>query len=294
MASSKTKGREVTTLISGVCYSAASLDISGQNVLLSCPDAAELHLLDPGRGSTTCIARLGPGHIAGAGQDPDGRQLYVADMGSAAVMQVVEAEEGKEGKGGDPEVKEFVTDYEGVEFAGPNSICFSSSGAMYFTDSGPLGESTLENPVGSCFCIAKSEDGKEQVLKPLALKCLAHPAGMAISANDKAIYIAETLNNRILRFVEVPAGVWQLHVYCQLSGRMGPRALACGPDGTLYVGRFESRECSSTGIITVLDPEGRFVEDIEVPGAEITGVALVGNSLIVTEQSTESVYSIAL
>ena len=221
--------------------------------------------------------------------DSTGR-IYIADAAMRAVTQVTE-----DGN------KEFVKEYEGKTFCGPNSLAFGPDGSMYFTDSGPLGETTLQNSSGSCFCITmlpKGDEG-EQILKPLVHECLAHPSGIAVSPGGKNIYVSEMLCNRVLRLFEYPAGVWQTSVYYQFSGKVGPSGLACGSDGTLYVGRFEPSTCAlpgAVGIVSVISPNGTIVRDIVVPGPSVEGVALSDDEtcLYVSEASTKCVYKVAL
>lgn len=64
----------------------------------------------------------------------DGGAVYVADFAHTAVLSVNE----------DGTQEGVVKEYEGETFKGPNSIIFDSRGNMYFTDSGPLGETTLQ------------------------------------------------------------------------------------------------------------------------------------------------------
>ncbi len=70
---------------------------------------------------------------------------------------------------------------------GPSSLAFDAEGALYFTDSGPLGESTLQSPNGSCYVISGPPGG--QILRPLARDCLAHPCGVAV-ASSGAVYVS--------------------------------------------------------------------------------------------------------
>ena len=278
-------------IVTGTRFSSARATARG--VLLAAPDTGEVHLLEPKAGNATrVVANLAGGQVSGAAYDNEGANLYVADLAHAAVLLVVEPEEAKEGKGAEAEVEEFVKDYEGEGMVGPNSVCCGPDGSLFFTDSGPLGETTLQNPGGSCFCISQSYG--EQILKPLALHCLAHPSGIAISADGNSLFVSETLKNRVLRFVQHPKGIWQLSVYHQFSGRMGPMGLACAEDGTVYVARFESRACATEGIVSVIRPGGGLAEDIVVPGPEVTGVALSGGQLFVTEASTKSVYQVSV
>jgi len=51
---------------------------------------------------------------------------------------------------------------------------------LYFTDSGPWGETSIENPKGSVFVI----DIEAGIIRPLALNCLAFPTGLALANED--------------------------------------------------------------------------------------------------------------
>ncbi len=181
-----------------------------------------------------------------------------------------------------------------VVLQGPSSLAFDSKGSLYFTDSGPLGETSLSSPLGSCFVIS----AKGQILRPLARHSLAHPCGIAVTPDGNIVcvcgvcaevavvspcqgrallappppppgvlfgvrvlwstigvavlccwpvlccgggprYVAEMMANRVLRFVQRPAGVFHSSVFYQFSGRMGPSALCCDSEGTLYVARYD-------------------------------------------------------
>jgi len=194
------------------------------------------------------------------------------------------------------ELSEFVREYEGEPFMGPNTMVFDDKSNVYFTDSGPLGESTLSNPKGSVYVV----DGPQQLLRPLAHACLAHPCGIALSANQEAVYVAETLANRVLRFVQSPPGVHHMSVFHQFSGMLGPTALACDPaTGNLYVARFDFKGCSDEGCIVVLSPKGVELRVLPLPAPEISGIAIEnpgaggpGVTLIVTEASTNALYRV--
>ena len=72
---------------------------------------------------------------------------------------------------------------------GPNDLCFGSSGALYFTDPG-LSLSEHEGAVYR-YCLRTDE------LTCLA-SGLAFPNGLAVSADEKELYVAETDTSRIL------------------------------------------------------------------------------------------------
>ena len=96
---------------------------------------------------------------------------------------------------------------------------------LFFTDSGPLGESSLESPCGSIFAI----DLSVSMLKPVIFAKLAHPCGLTLSPSENALFVAETLKNRILRVVIHSSGVYHTSVFHQFSGRLGPTAIAMSP-----------------------------------------------------------------
>ena len=171
-------------------------------------------------------------------------------------------------------------------------VLSEKNNALFFTDSGPLGESSLENPTGSIFAI----DLAVSMLKPILYGKLAHPCGLALSPNENVIYVAETLANRILRVVIHSSGVYHTSVFHQFSGRLGPTALAVSPDGKIYAARFDFTEVSKNGIITVLNTDGEVDDELLVNDCpEITGLyfsKVQDDILYATECSTNSLLKI--
>lgn len=142
---------------------------------------------------------------------------------------------------------------------------------IFFTDSGPFGETSIENPKGSVFMV--DLDASDVKAIGLALRCLAHPSGLALSHDEKMLYVSETCNNRIIRFVLMNQGVYSFSVYHQFIGRFGPMALVVSQSDLLYVSRFEFAHLTDIGIISVLNPQGQLVENIVMFGApEVSGM----------------------
>jgi sugar lactone lactonase YvrE len=74
-----------------------------------------------------------------------------------------------------------------VPLEGPNSIILSNkTGNIFFTDSGPFGENVAPNGKGSVFVI----DMQQQSIRPLALRCLQGPSGLAFANDEKVIFVA--------------------------------------------------------------------------------------------------------
>lgn len=167
---------------------------------------------------------------------------------------------------------------------------------MYFTDSGPFGETGLCAPRGSVFMVGSP--AQERILRPIALDCLAYPTGLALSPSETAVYVCEQAANRILRFVQRPAGVYHATVFYQFSGRLGPASIVCdhGRGGLLYVARPELPDLTEKGLISVLSPDGELLRDLEVPGPEVTSLALSpdGKYLYFADSTANKVFRILL
>ena len=147
------------------------------------------------------------------------------------------------------EITPVIKDFDGNALRGPNSMVLSEKqNSLFFTDSGPLGETNLENPNGSIFAI----DLGVSMLKPILYGKLAHPCGLALNPDENILYVAETLANRILRVVIHSSGVYYTSVFHQFSGRLGPTAIAVSPQGRLFVARFDYSEANKNGLISVL------------------------------------------
>jgi sugar lactone lactonase YvrE len=212
---------------------------------------------------------------------------FVCDAAHQAIFRIIrdETEDGMQRQ----EIEPYVREYEQSQFLGPNSLCLSrQTGMLYFTDSGPFGETSLQNPRGSVFAISPST----QLLIPLCLNTLAHPCGLALSPDEKNIYVAETAMNRILRFSQHPPQVFHCSVFHQLAGRFGPTAIAVSANGDLFVAHFDFAENTESGRVVVINRDGEVTGYITVPGPEITGLCVTPDqrNLIVTERSTTSIY----
>jgi sugar lactone lactonase YvrE len=166
------------------------------------------------------------------------------------------------------EITTLVKDYEGAPLAGPNMLTYSDYlNTLFFTDSGPLGCTSFENPKGSVFSI----DFEINALKPLAYKCLAYPTGIAVSEQGY-VYVSETCKNRIIRFVRNASGTYNYSAFYQFSGKFGPTAISFG-NGLMFVSRFDFN--SPNGMISVLSQKGELMNDIVVDGlSEITGLCI--------------------
>ena len=108
------------------------------------------------------------------------------------------------------EITPVIKDFDGNALKGPNSMILSEkNNALFFTDSGPLGDSSLESPEGSLFVI----DLQSSKLIPIIHQKLAFPWGLAISNEENILYVAEFYQNRILRIVIHSNGTYHSSVF---------------------------------------------------------------------------------
>ena len=255
---------------------------------LTCPFIGEnslLHVITSGSGEVLEIAKTGSMRkIHGTGGQLSGAMfqngtLYMADFAHGAVLS---------NGNGDQEL--VVGVYEDRPLKGPNSIIKSEDGSIFFTDSGPLGETGIHNPQGSLFTITGKPS--EQVLKPLSYNNLAYPTGVAYYKG--MLFVAEQMNNRVLRFYQEPEGVFHGSVFYQNSGGVGPSSVAVDNEGTLYVGIYETSAAKSTGTVLIINKDGNLEGTVVTDGAEVTGVCLDGRELIITERSTGSIQKVGV
>ena len=207
------------------------------------------------------------------------KMMYVTDFAHGAVLAIQGEQQ-----------EEIVTVYEDKPLKGPNSIAIDSSGTIYFSDSGPLGETGLHNSTGSLFMINNSAAG--QILKPISLENLAYPSGIALSPSGRILYVTEMMTNRILRFFQKPDGVFHGSVFYQNTGGVGPSCITVDKDGKIYIGIYDIKEATSDGTVLVLDKIGKLINTIITKGPEVSGLIILKNTLYITEKTTGSIQQV--
>ncbi len=60
-----------------------------------------------------------------------------------------------------------------------------------------------------------------------------------IPCNYFCSYVAEMMNNRLLRYFERPEGVYHGSVFYQFSGGIGPSGVTVDKDGNIYVAQYD-------------------------------------------------------
>lgn len=207
---------------------------------------------------------------AGLAFHPDGT-LWVADEGDDIHGLLRITPDGT----GEIAVNSFM----GKPLNGANDLVFDRNGVLYFSD--PWG-SNAENPVGGFY--RYFPDGRlEQIQWGLAF-----PNGVALNADESAVYLAETFRNRILRYeLNSDGTIEPAEHWADTSIPSGPDGMAFDSLGNLFVAHYNA------GQVDVFDPSGTMVDVIKVPGNCPTNVAFGGpdrRHLVVTEIDSQSVY----
>ncbi|HLL49578.1 MAG TPA: SMP-30/gluconolactonase/LRE family protein [Thermomicrobiales bacterium] len=173
----------------------------------------------------------------------------------------------------------LVNEYEGQRLNGANDLVFDSSGVLYFSD--PW-RSSADNPIGGFYRLFPNGT-LERIDHGLAF-----PNGVALSANGDAAYLAETYRNRILRYpIEPDGAIGAREDFAILPGGEGPDGMAFDQAGNLYVAHYGG------GQVAVFGPSGEMIDEIPVPGAQVTNVAFGGadrRALVITDVATASLY----
>jgi len=209
----------------------------------------------------------------------DRNEMIICDPSSQALLTT----------GSENKTSILCNEYESESFRGPSHCIMDSKGCKYFTDGGPLGDTSLQSPKGSLFII-----NNQGILRPLAFKCLAQPTDLVFSPNEKCLYVLEMLKNRILRFVETNNGTWIYSVFYQFNGAVGPSGIDIDSEGNLFVTRFEHKGLNTSGYLSVIEPSGKLVTEIETAAPEVTGITYNKhtNMIYITEVSTNSIFQI--
>lgn len=208
---------------------------------------------------------------AGLAVDQDG-SLWVADEGDH-IHGLLRIDR-------DGSSRVVIDSYEGSSLNGANDLIFAADGSVFFSD--PWG-SSAETPIGGFYRLRR--DGRLDRLD----SGLAFPNGVALSPDERYVYLAETYRTRILRYELRPDGhVGPKEEWAQTGPPSGPDGMAVDIDGFLYCAHYGG------GRIDVFAPDGGLVEVIPVPGANPTNCAFGGpdnRTLFVTEVETGSIYS---
>jgi gluconolactonase len=236
-------------------------------------------------GGVTVVAELGGGPN-GAAIGPDGR-CYVCNNGGFSWHEapngaLVPAGTPADYRGGsiqavDLKTGAFETLYthcDGEMIKGPNDLAFDSTGGFWFSDNGKRYARTED--VGAVY-YAKPDGGfiSEQVYPT------SHANGVALSPDEKTLYMAETMHGRVKQFRLTEPGRAIVP-----EGLLNPEPILYGaPHYDLYDSmavEANGNLCVATlsrGGISVISPGGDLVDFVALPDPAVTNIAFGGDDM---------------
>lgn len=160
-------------------------------------------------------------------------------------------------------------------FRGVNDLVFDSRGNLYFTDQGQSG---MHEPTGRVYRLAP--DGRLDLL----LNNVPSPNGVALSADERVLFVAATRGNCVWRAPLMPDGsVAKVGQFFTSYGPSGPDGLAMDERGRLLVAN------PGLGYVWVLNHRAEPVMVLRGPeGASTTNLAFGGEdraTLFVTDST---------
>jgi gluconolactonase len=253
----------VSSFFEGPCFVGADLYVS---------DLAHGRVLKVTAAGELTVLVSYDGQPNGLALHPDGR-LFVADYRHGILALDLAA------PAPTPAPVPVVTGFRMEPFRGVSDLVFSSSGELYFSDQG---QSDLRFPTGRVFRWT-ADDGLQ-----LLLEGLASPNGMALSADERTLFVAITRGNCVLRVpLRNGAQLGKVGVHLHLSGGSGgPDGLAVDAAGRLAVAHY------GLGGVWLFDQLGFLQAFVETPtGLGTTNVAFGpdGKTLCITEASSGAV-----
>lgn len=222
------------------------------------------------------LARWNGGHVSILNHDAqcvhnglaqiDASHLLIACLAdSGAVLEVT-----LDGK----EVRRWTADRDGRPFVGGiNDFAVTRDGGVYATLSGPL----TEPPgliAGKVFYLAPGKQEWQEVASDLN-----YANGIALSPDNRTLYVAESIGNSIIKFAVQPDGTLSqrsnfalLHVLTPDKFRtafIGPDGIKVDHAGNLYVAQYGG------GKIIKINPKGELLGVLDVSAGDgVTNIVL--------------------
>ncbi|APF20921.1 SMP-30/Gluconolaconase/LRE-like region-containing protein [Caldithrix abyssi DSM 13497] len=164
-------------------------------------------------------------------------------------------------------------------FNRPNDLAFGPEGHLYITDPKSYDKDTPDGCVYRYnFTIGKIE---------LVADSLCFPNGIAFTADGKSVFVAESAQNRVLKFtVESDGKLTHRRIFAEMPGG-DPDGIALDVRGNVYVAHF------GAGRIAVFDPRGQLIASIPTPGKKPSNLEFADpdlKTLYVTEDETNALY----
>ena len=256
-------------------------DIAGNRIMkMDVKGQVSVFRADSGRTNGNCFDAQGRLlSCEGGEQGPGRRRIVRTDMKTGAVTVLTEK-------------------YQGKRYNAPNDLCVDTKERIWFTDPyyGP-DRSHLEVEIDGVYRI----DPDKKVTRVLTQKEVQRPNGIAITPDDKTLYVIDSHpkpggNRKIWAFDVAKDGSLdkQRLVYDFGAGRGGD-GMRLDMDGNLWVTagisvkRGPGESLDNPPGVYVISPQGKLIERIPIPENLITNLAFGGperKTLFVTAGKT--------
>ncbi|MCQ1768128.1 SMP-30/gluconolactonase/LRE family protein [Neorhizobium galegae] len=237
-------------------------------------EAGNIWVYDPAKGQTS-LYRSPSGMAAGIKFDHDGNMVVTegADFGGRSVIRT-------DAKTGRSTILAGL--YKGRPFNAPNDLDIDDKGRIYFTDPRYFGYETIEQPVSGVYRI--DPDGSVHLI----LADIARPNGIALSPDQKTLYVAELdplLSDWRIDKVPQASGAMRLLAYDLAAGgaasnqrvlvdygkETGPDGIAVDSAGNIYA----AVSAASRLGVRIYSPDGKEIAFVPVPDVNaVTNIAL--------------------
>jgi gluconolactonase len=182
-------------------------------------------------------------------------------------------------------LRDFRFDLSGNELKAPNDFCLDSKGGVYFTSSGVF--EAFAPVEGKVFHMSEQSEIRQ------VAQGIHYSNGVAVSNDQKTLYVSEHLKNRIIQFsIEENGVLKEPTVFSDLSQfpsangilqepRLGPDGIEMGREGSLYVAQYGG------GRILKLNGDGQLLTEYRFdPYFYITNLAInQSDQMVVTGMS---------
>jgi|ERR1041385_6058193 gluconolactonase len=181
---------------------------------------------------------------SGTTLDREGRLVYCSP-GERTIVRV--EQDGK---------RTVVADkYQGKRFSHPNDLVYKSDGTLYFTDNGAPPKGDTEELPTSAYMLKNGE------VRLITAGQLTHPNGIAVSGDEKFLYINDSAKRQVWRFDIQPddmAANGRLWVDMSSDKKPGiPDGMRVDKKGNVYD--------AGPGGVWILSPEGKHLGTLLLP-----------------------------
>ena len=164
-------------------------------------------------------------------------------------------------------------------FKGTNDLTFARNGDLYFTDQGQTG---LQDPTGRVYRL--TADGHLDCL----IDRVPSPNGLALSRDEKTLFVAVTRANQIWRLpLHADGTTSKVGAYINLSGGGGPDGMALDETGGLAIAHV------GLGVVWLFDrlgePVGRLQSCADLAVTNVAFGGPNGHTLFITESDSGSI-----